>query len=123
METKVSDPCVNRFRERSLTAAAAASSTNPTTTNTPQGIRPRLVAKSTGGLGASALKNKLSGKNGIPDPMQVWNKNRGMETSLRPNYGVLISYSHPTAFDETSHGRGTKTAIWHSHDFEDSDRC
>ena len=41
-----------------------------------QGSRPRLVAKSTSGLGASA-KLKANVKNGAPpDPMQVWNKNR-----------------------------------------------
>jgi len=52
-----------------------------TTTTAPPAPRPRLVAKSASGQQASAPKASGSGyKNGGkgPDPMQVWNKNRGM---------------------------------------------
>lgn len=52
-----------------------------TTMTAPPAPRPRLVAKSASGHQASAPKSANSGfRNGGsgPDPMQVWNKNRGM---------------------------------------------
>ena len=57
------------------------------TTTAPPAPRPRLVAKSASGHQASTPKASGSGfRNGGsgPDPMQVWNKNRGMNL-MRPN--------------------------------------
>ena len=61
-----------------LTCSATTPSTNSSAASLAQGSRPRLVAKSTSGLGNTAKNSKTNGRNGaIPDPMQVWNKNRG----------------------------------------------
>lgn len=61
-----------------LTRSVNIPSASSSTTSLAQGSRPRLVAKSTSGLSNSAKNAKSSGRNGaIPDPMQVWNKNRG----------------------------------------------
>lgn len=63
----------------------SAMSATATTTALPL-PRPRLVAKSASGHQASAPKSAGPGfKNGAsgPDPMQVWNKNRGMRRIQR----------------------------------------
>ena len=76
MATKVSQT----GEEKSSVLTCSVMSATATTTAAPL-PRPRLVAKSASGHQASAPKSAGSGfKNGGsgPDPMQVWNKNRGM---------------------------------------------
>jgi len=67
--------------------------------------RPRLVAKTTSSLQSNAKPSKTP----TPDPMQVWNKNRGMfaqpacgyvYVSICPNM-LTLATSHTAALDET----------------------
>ena len=77
------------------------------TTTTPIAPRPRLVAKAASGHQASAPKASGSGhKNGGsgPDPMQVWNKNRGKDL-IRSQFYMLVDiyYSCSPSTTEAAH--------------------
>lgn len=67
-----------------------ASTSSSSATTLQQTSRPRLVAKSAGGLRESTPKPaNVASKNGSggPDPNQVWNKNRRKSGIQRVLYG------------------------------------
>ncbi|OJD27891.1 hypothetical protein ACJ73_00708 [Blastomyces percursus] len=96
-------------------------SSSSSTPSASQPAKPRLVAKSTGGLRDSTLKLTGIGSksgNGGPDPNQVWNKNRPVQPKhltdeeLKKQYGI-----HMTSRIEDD-GIGTE-AKWADIDDED----
>lgn len=71
----------SKTAEKAPTTASSASTPSGTSTT----ARPRLVAKTGGGLIAKASSGTNGGKSGsAPDANAVWNKNRREEISLGP---------------------------------------
>ena len=99
--------------QQRLTQVPAVPTPSSSTSSLPQGGRPRLVAKT-----ASSLQQKAKAfKPVAPDPMQVWNKNRGTYTTHWVALCLIVIHSNAAAFNEAPDRRRAQTAVWHSFDF------
>lgn len=95
---------IRRLIKSVVTVPANANNTMP------PAARPRLVAKSASGTkGTGPNKPSFGTKTGSsgPDPMQVWNRNRGDQSQTFPQSSMLTTSSYPSACcPETFHRRG-----------------